>query len=174
MMKTRNTFVLSLLALALILSAVISPALAYFTDQDQATGAIPITLSGKTVIQDNYENGKKTIAIQNTKGRDVWVRMQIAVGETVKQYVVFTSGTGWTDGGDGYWYYGSPVSSSAPNNSTSIFTVDITNVPVPIPTENQELSQTEFNVSVLYETTPVQYNTDGSTKAADWNIQLKP
>ena len=171
MMKTRNTLVLSLLALALILCTVISPALAYFTDQDQATGAIPISLSGKTEIIDDFKDGKKTIAIQNLKGRDVWVRMLVDYGEN--PYVGISPGAGWEDGGDGYWYYNSPISSSPPNNATSDFIVDISGVPVPIPTENEELPQMEFNVAVLYETTPVQYKENGDpVKPANWKIPL--
>ena len=164
-MKRNSTFILSLLALALIFSAVISPTLAYFTDHEQADGTAPITLSGKTDIIDEYDNLTKKVRIQNTEGRDVWVRLLVAVGETYEPYVVLDPETGWTNGGDGYWYYGSPV--SAPN-TTSTFAVSIAGVP----TTDLDISQQQFNVSVLYETTPVQYNEDGSPKAADWNITL--
>lgn len=167
MMKTRNTLVLSLLALALILCTVISPTLAYFTDQDQATGAIPISLSGKTEIRDSYDELIKTVAIENTKGRDVWIRMVVAVGETYIDYgyVDITYGDGWTDGGDGYWYYGSPVSAGS---ATSNVIVDISK----IPTKDLDPAWTEFNVAVLYETTPVQYKADGTTQPANWDIIL--
>lgn len=164
MMKTRNTFVLSLLALALILCTVISPSLAYFTDQDQADGSITLTLSGKTDIQDDFKDGQKIIAIQNTKGRDIWVRLRVAVGETIQQYVDLIPGEGWTEQ-EGYWYYNSPIPE---NGATTNFIVDINRVP----TKDLDLAQQEFNIAVLYETTPVQYNADGSWKSADWNIQL--
>ena len=166
-MKRNSTFILSLLALALIFSAVISPTLAYFTDHEQADGTAPITLSGKTEIVDDYDpkNLTKTISIQNTEGRDVWIRLLVAVGETYESNVVLTPGEGWSKGTDGYWYYGSPV--SAPN-TTSTFAVSIAGVPM----TNLDISQQQFNVSVLYETTPVQYNEAGRPKAADWNITL--
>lgn len=162
-MKRNSTFILSLLALALILSAVISPTLAYFTDHEQADGAIPITLSGKTEVHDSYEGLKKTISIENIEGRDVWIRLLVAAGETYN--VVLTHEDGWTDGGDGYWYFGTPVSAGG---STSNFTVDISG----IPTTDLDESQQEFNVAVLYETTPVQYDENGNPMAADWNISL--
>ena len=49
-MKTKS-FVWSLLALVLILCTVLTPALAYFTANDRADGAIPVTLGSKTEIE---------------------------------------------------------------------------------------------------------------------------
>ena len=162
-MKRHSTFILSLLALALIFSAVISPTLAYFTDHEQADGTAPITLSGKTQIVDEYDNLTKTIRIQNTEGRDVWVRLLVAVGETYEPYVDLAPGN-WSKTGD-YWYYPDPISEG---NATGDFQVSIARVP----TTNLDISQQEFNVAVLYETTPVQYDENGNPMAADWNISL--
>ena len=168
MMKTRNTFVLSLLALALILSAVISPALAYFTDQDQATGAIPITLGGQTEINDTITGLEKTISIKNTEGRDVWVRLLVAVGDAENQAkLTIKPGDYWEAGGD-YWYYNDPVSEG---ETTTPFIVNLSQ----ILTDKFAETQTEFNVAVLYETTPVQYDEKGNMIKGDgiiWSVPL--
>lgn len=165
----KNTYIISILAIVLILCAAVKPALAYFTDRDWADGAIPLTLHGKTEIQDSYKDYIKTISIQNTEGRAVWIRLRIVAGVTYRDKLVLTPGNGWSDGGDGYWYYGSPVPAGG---NTTDFLVDISN----IPRDDLDISEQSFNIAAIYESTPVQYNTDGSTigtgKTADWSIKL--
>ena len=162
----RNTWILSVLALVLIVCAAVQPALAYFTDHDRADGAVPLTLTGKTEIRDDYKDYLKTIAIENTEGRPVWIRLRVLAGETYRKKLVLTPGDGWTyRNDDGCWYYGSPVPAGG---ATSSFTVDISG----IPTEDVDIAEQSFNIAAIYESTPVEYNADGSTKDANWDIQL--
>ena len=151
----RNTWILSVLALVMIACAAVQPALAYFTDHDRADGAVPLTLTGKTEIRDDYKDYLKTIAIENTEGRPVWIRLRVLAGETYRKKLILTPGEGWTDGGDGFWYYGSPVPAGG---ATSSFTVDISG----IPTEDVDIAEQSFNIAAIYETVPVMYNPDGT------------
>ena len=59
-MKRRN-FILSVLALILIVCAVISPTVAYFTANADAEGSIPISFQYRTVIEDSVVDWLKTV-----------------------------------------------------------------------------------------------------------------
>lgn len=156
----RRYLILSLLALVLVAGAAIRPALAYFTDNSEADGAVGLTLGSTTEIRESFEDWVKEVQIANTQGKPVWIRAAAYAGQT---YDLEISGTGWTQGSDGYWYYGTPV---AANNQTDILRVAIGNIPT------EDLEFVEFNVAVVYQSTPVTYNEDGTAQAADWNMIL--
>ena len=65
-------------------------------------------------------------------------------------------------GSDGYYYY-TPIVNAG--ETTTILKVLIGNVPEDVKEGD------EFNVIVIYETTPVQYREDG-TPYADWSVKL--
>ena len=65
-MKRKN-LILSIFALLLIACAVINPAVAYFTDNTNASGAIPLQFQYKTEIHEDFEDWLKTVQIENTR-----------------------------------------------------------------------------------------------------------
>ena len=154
--------VLSLLALALILIMNIPGVLAYFTGHDEADGTVPMHLGTTTRIKEEYKDWVKHVTILNEEGKPVYIRARAYVGQT---YELSVSGSGWTDGGDGWWYYGEPVEAG---KTTSALDVEILN----IPEEDVDPTKTSFNVAVVYESTPVYYGEDGTAKPADWSQKL--
>jgi hypothetical protein len=177
-MKTKS-FVWSLLALVLILCTVLTPALAYFTANDRADGAIPVTLGSKTEIQEEVTGLKKEVTIQNTEGKPVWVR---AIAYAPANIPVTVSGWGVTGGTAGVWYeYGKPLKSKSedPNNyTTTPLTVEASGLKV-VEIDGKQYIQTsdeflveDFNISVQYESTPVLYDEDGNTLPPDWDMVL--
>ena len=99
--KRRNIFLL-VVALVLVLSMTVGLTMAYFSDSTEAEGGIPVTLGGQTTIIEKQNDDNKVIQIKNTGETDVVVRVAV-YGPTEISY----SGDGWTNGGDGYYYYDS-------------------------------------------------------------------
>lgn len=138
---------------------------AYFTTYAEAKGAQEISL-GKTEITEDFSSWTKSVVITNqqaagsSNSQPVFVRVKAFSGSTYPlQYICDSN---WTPGGDGYYYY-SPVLESG--QSTSPLQVKITGVP-----EDPEQGD-NFNVVVIYESTPVLYDESGQPKA-NWNIIL--
>ena len=163
-MKQKRSYILSLLALVLILCAFIQPAWAYFTSSKEADGAVPIYFTRKTTITEDVQGLTKIVTIQNIKpenepGVYVWVRAQAHAGA---QYNLNVSGTGWTERGD-WWYYDTPV---APGGSAGAL-----NVTLVIP---EGVKPTDVvNVGVVYESTTAFYKENGiDFKPADWSAPL--
>ena len=171
-MKTKS-FVWSLLALVLILCTVLTPALAYFTANDRADGAIPVTLGSKTEIEEKVTGLKKEVTIQNTEGKPVWVR---AIAYAPANIPVTVSGWGVTGGTAGVWYeYGTPLEEG---QTTTALTVEASGLKV-VEIDGKQYIQTsdeflveDFNISVQYESTPVLYDEDGNTLPPDWDMVL--
>ena len=69
---------------------------------------------------------------------------------------------GWTDRGDGYWYYDDVLPAKA--------TTTELNIKYTFPSEDDKPE--EFNIVVIQECTPVLYKEDG-TPYADWNHVIK-
>ena len=121
----RRSYLLILLAAALVLCAAVTPALAYFTDRTRAVGSIPVTFGTKTVIDEDIDGLRKVVTIKNTGGDDpdnaepVWVRARADAGA---QYTLtVTCGAGWSAGDDGWYYYATPVevgATTSPENQT--------------------------------------------------------
>lgn len=171
----RNTFVLSLLAIALILCAVVQPALAYFTANTEANGAIPLNFHYQTKIEEYVEDFMKSVVIVNTGGdtpeeqanaEPVWVRVHAYAGGL---NLNISGGTGWYEGAEGWWYFDTPVPvQTAPENGkTTPLVVQITGIPEK-DAEGHEFDN--FNVAVVYETARVYYAEDGSPLPADWTL----
>jgi len=147
----RKSFVLSLLALVLILAAAINPALAYFTANDRADGAVPLTLGSKTVIREYVHDLTKEVTIANTEGDPVWVRAIAYSGVT---YPLSVDGWGVSGVGSGVWvYYPEPVYAG---ETTTALSVEVTDIP-----DTGEFYVPSFNVSVQYESIPVLFDEDG-------------
>ncbi|MBQ3757186.1 MAG: hypothetical protein II873_08725 [Oscillospiraceae bacterium] len=162
-MKTKRSFILSLLALVLILCAFIQPAWAYFTSSKQADGAVPISFIRRTTIKETVDELTKNVTIHNdeTSTVYVWVRARAYAGV---QFNLYVGGEGWTEDG-GWWYYGAAV---PPNGDTKPLSIRLE-----IP---EEVEPTDVvNVGVIYESITAFYNADGSFKTpnhdSDWRAE---
>lgn len=150
--------ILPLLALVLVMSLTIPPALAYFTDTTRAKGGYTIRQSATTSIDESFKNWTKSITITNTEGEPVFVRARAFAGET---FTLTYSGRNWEKRDDGWYYYSGQL---AAGQSAKVLKITISNIPDA--TENAS-----FNVAVVYESTPVQYDADGKAYA-DWDMIL--
>ena len=146
------------LALTLVLCTGVGPALAYFTDSSTAEGGIALNLGYTTTITETVTNLIKQLTIKNEEGVDVFIRARAFVGG---DYGLSVGGDNWTADGD--WYvYSLPVSAT---DSTKPLTVTVNNVPASL------IDDDSFNVAVVYESTPAQYDENG-TAYANWDITL--
>lgn len=170
----QKAWILSLLALVLIVCAMVQPALAYFTANTQADGKIPIYFERKTTIEEKVDGMHKAVTIKNTGGDHpeyavpVWVRARAYVGQEYLQYLE-VSGSGWSQGSDGWWYYAAPV---PVGESAAVLNVALVDMPVDNGVEHQFK---DVNVAVVYESITTYYNEDGTYRAhtaADWSKPL--
>jgi len=172
-MKRRN-LIISLFALLLIACAVITPAVAYFTDNTNASGATPLYFYREEQIEEKVVGLKKTITIKNTGGAHpeladpVWIRAKAAVGQTYAQYLKVDS-TGWTGPDSDDWYYWpTPV---LVGGSTGPLEVSMEGLPAPDDLTGFHISS--FGIAVTYESTTAFYDEDGvHFLDADWNATL--
>ena len=158
-MKGKYNLLLGILAVCLILSAGIGSATAYFTTYSTAEGGQLLDLGDSTKIEEQVSNWTKHLKISSDKESEpVFVRARAICGS---QYaLVYSGGDGWSDGGDGWWYYG-PILYA--EGSTTVLDVKIENIP------EDAKEGDSFNVVVYYQSTPVLYDENG-TPYADWSL----
>lgn len=157
--NTYNIFLISLAAL-LILTAGIKEAWGYFTTYAEAKGGGRISLGYETEIKEEVSTWTKTVTISNKSGsQPVYVRVKAFCGN---EFTLDYSGTNWSKGAEDYWYYNGIVYGGAAAEALS---VGINNIPA------DAKEGDEFNVVVIYESTPVRYDTAGNPYA-DWSATL--
>lgn len=156
-----KTICLSAAALVLVLSVMIGTAMAYFTTYATAEGGVTLDLGyAQTEIEEEVVNGKKQIVLNNTGDYDCYVRVKALTGDAYKDGITYTEPDGaglWTPGADGYYYYNAIV--AAGDSTTQI------DVGFVLPQEDQ----TDFNVIIIQECTPVLYDENGEAYA-DWSV----
>ena len=151
----RKTLILAALALVLVLGAGIGSTMAFFTTYTEVQGGYTAQLEMETV--ESLSDWTKHLSIaNNSNSQPVFVRARAVAGDTYA--LTYSGGDGWSDGGDGWWYYDSVVDAG---ESTPVLDIHIGNVP-----ENVK-DGTSFNVIVYTECTPVLYE-DGQP-TADWD-----
>lgn len=171
-MKKRNVF-LAVLAAGLVLTASIGSAWAYFTTYVEAEGGYTISLGDETTVEENFSAWMKSLVITSTADSEpVYVRARAFSGDsyplTYSDGEAFNEedpegkhgddgvGSGqdgfWAPNADGYYYYSKIIYGGGKTNELQ---VKIENVP-------EDVTEKEFNVVVIYETTPVQYKEDGT------------
>ena len=159
--KKRN-WLLLLLAVVLIFSASVSSAMAYFTGYTQIDGRRKIEFKGPPELHEDFKDWVKDVTITNTKGQDIFVRARAFKGDDIT--LEYDPGAGWSyNSGDGWWYYEPAL---AAGETTSVLLITIKDIPADVE------DGANFNVAVVFEATPVQYNEDGST-FADWSLKLE-
>jgi len=162
----KKSILLAALAAVLVIGAGAGAARAYFTARTEASGGAEIELGTHTIIEepDLVQDWTKNILITNDTDskQDVWVRAKaISPAQYPVQYLPSENWTETPDG-EGWLYYKLPL---APGEAAVKLKAQITGVP------EKEVTETEFNVTVLYEAVPVEYKSEGDPvyTDADWN-----
>ena len=136
------------LLVALILCSGISSAYAYFTTNVEADGSGSLELGNNTDITEEVDGLTKHIVVNNLEdSQPVFVRVQLFHGDF--GVPVSVEGKGWSNGGDGYYYFDSIVEVG---QSTSELVAGI---------QSQKDSVDNFNVIVVAESRHVVYE-DGN------------
>lgn len=161
-MRKRGNLVLLGLAGAFVLGAGACPANAYFTTYAEAQGGAAVRLGDRTEIEETCSDWTKSVVITSSPdSQPVYVRARAFCGSSYELEYSSESGK-WEQGDDGYFYYSDILYGG---ESTDVLEVRIGNVP-----EEPEDGQ-EFNVVVVYESTPVRYDADGEAYG-DWTAVL--
>jgi len=169
----RKLIVSIALAATLVCGASITPAMAYFTDNTEATGSIPIKIGTTTTIHEWYREKVKYVKIGNSEDSDspVWIRAKV---QTNIEYS--TEGadnpSNWPSSPDANdWYnYSTPVD---PGEAAEILKVQLTFPTVKSETKPGAEIGDNFNVIVVYESTPAEYDeSTQSYKAPNWDNVL--
>ena len=162
----RKSLILAALALVLVLCVSIGPAWAYFTTYAPAQGGYVIKIGDDTTILEEYENWVKSITItSDADSEPVWVRAQAFGGST---YPLNVHGENWTGPDDDGWFYYANILNGGESTQDPLI-IEINDVPVD-EADGAEAGD-NFNVVVVYESTPVQYDANGDP-FADWSISL--
>ena len=161
-MKKKNYF-LAVLVLAVILTAGVGRAWAYFTTYAKAEGGYTIQLGDRTEIREDYEEWVKHVSISNdAESQPVYIRARAFSGTMYKLQYLDDTGR-WTLGEDGYYYYGDMVKAGESTGELLIKISSADGMDVP----RGEKDGDSFHVAVIYESTPVRYDTEGNPYA-DW------
>lgn len=153
---------LVLVALALALTTILPSALAYFTDNDFWAGDLgALQLGSSTTVEEKMDGWVKEVSVTNSGAQAVFLRVKVFADVDTE----FEGGE-WTDADSNGWrYYKKPFEVNATET-----------VRVPIKSDNgytgmPELPGTDadpFEVTVVFETIPVQYDSNGNAiNAAD-------
>lgn len=165
----RYVKLLSVIAVLLTVTLSVKPALAYFTTYTEAGGTMKVSLTEETEITEpTFKEWKKEIVISNKADANVSVYVRaIAYQPANMPALDYTGSEGWTLGSDGYWYYGAAL---AGGESAKPLYVQISGIP-------EEAAEGDtFNVVVVYECIPVQYDADGNAlppAQCDWSKAAK-
>lgn len=151
-----------ILSAALLLCAAVGSAWAYFTTYAEAKGGYTISLGSKTTVEEKFSAWTKHVTVVSEDGSaPVWVRARAFYGSEYSASYSDESGK-WTPGSDGYYYYSDILNGG---ETTDELLIKIGNIP-------EDVKDSEsFNVIVVYETTPVQYDESGNAYA-DWTFKV--
>ena len=165
----RKATILAALAIVLVLCMGIAPAWGYFTDTTMASGSLKIGVKPSTDIHETYGQGVKHVTISNDADATTAVFVRARVYSSL-EYAA--AGTGWSGpDAEGWYTYADAV---APGGTTAALDVTIT-FPKVETDEDGKIKDSEYgtnyNVVVVYESTPAQYDENGQPKP-DWNLVL--
>lgn len=163
----RTAVAAAALAAVVALATTVGVTGAYFTTYAAAKGSVEISLNEKTTIDESFGSWTKHVTISNDAGADgssraVFVRAKAFSGATYP--LTYSGDANWAPGDDGYYYYYEPLN---PGEKTTVLDVRISGVPE---SEKTNIGD-NFNVVVVYETTPVLYDESGKPYA-DWSVIL--
>ncbi len=162
-MRKKTVKILTIAALLSIVIAGIGTASAYFTTYVEAKGMRQIHLGDTTTFEEDVVGTDKILTITNSKdsAKPVWVRAKAFTAAQYESGLTY-SGEGWTLK-DGYYQYDVPL---LPGKSTDpALTISIEDWP------KAEIDK-DFNVVVIYETTPAVEDGEGRYLDPDWNLKV--
>ena len=166
--KTKKNLLVAALALVVVGSVAIKPAMAYFTDTVSATKRVQISV-GADVPETHEEVAgmQKKISIANTGSYDLYIRVKAVYSSNYKAVVNASSDSKWSLGEDGYYYYSDIVKAKTADtvSATNNLILDISLA------EGAKVTDQDFNVIIVQEATKVLYDADG-TPYADWNYVI--
>lgn len=169
-MKKKTVFLLAL-SVILVTALTMNSTLAYFTTYAEAKGGYVLKLGGGPNMEEDFYSWVKRVVITND-GQPVYVRAKAFAGSDIKlEY----TGEGWgknpydqTD--DYYYYYPTDAVKGIVEQGGQTTELEIH---ITLPEKYIEPTEGDsFNVIVIYECTPVQYDEDGNP-SADWSLSLK-
>lgn len=167
MRKKTGNALLAFTAAALVLTANVGSANAYFTTYVEAQGGAVVHLGDETHIREDVDGWVKHLTVFNREGSDpVYVRARAFCGS---QYELTYAGNDWLAVDDGFYLYKGIVEGG---QTTTELTITV---------EAGE-KKNSFDVTVIYESIPVQYDESGNilqpvvngaaNTAIDWNKTL--
>lgn len=164
-MKKKNVL-LAVLAVSLTLSAGVGTAWSYFTTYAEANGGYTLKLGDKTtIVEEPPTEWTKHVSITSREDSEpVYVRVRAFCGSEYELKPNYSGSAKWNPNSDGYYYYSDIINGG---EKTEVLDIKIENIPADEDLKNGD----NFNVVVIYETTPVRYREDG-TPYADWNAGL--
>ena len=168
-----RTGLLTAAAVMLILSAVMGSAWAYFTTYATAKGSHIIHLGHHETIDEDFSKWEKQVRLElREDSQPSYVR---ARGYCADYNLSYSSESNrWFDGEDGWWYFDrvmAPIIGKDGKLKPDV--ADILHVG--IDKTGTDKDGDSFNVIIVYEAAPVQYNADGSAlkpKEIDWNSKV--
>ena len=144
-------------ALVLVGTLKVGGAMAYFTTYSTASGSVQMNMGfTQTIPHEEVDSRGKHVSVENTGDYDCFVRVR-AFAPVELSYNAPDGG--WTDGGDGYWYYNDVLQAGQTTEKEL-------NITYKFPSGDQKPE--EFNVVVIQECTPILYDEDGNAYA-DWD-----
>ena len=148
--------ILTSIAIVLVVAAGVQSSYAYFTTYAESEGGETVRLVHSEEIYEEVEDLSKSIRITNNaeKSQPVFVRARAYVGSMFEEYFSYTPDAGWSDGGDGWWYYEEVLD---PGESTSTLVAALSE----IPEELMNAYQNKVNVVVVFESTLALYEYQG-------------
>lgn len=153
----KRAAVMSAAALGLLAASSLKDASAYFTTYVSAGGSHVVNMGSQTEIHEDVSSMTKHVSVTNVSQiNDCFVRVKVFHSGVLN--VTYNDPDGlWTEGEEGYWYYG-PILPAG--QSTGILDVKIGDLP-------EDFDRDSFNVVVIQECTPVVYD-DAGNPVADW------
>lgn len=173
MMRVGKATAAALVA-GMVLYTAVGDAWAYFTTYTSASGGYAIDLGSQTQIEEDYSDHTKHLVVSNDGTRPVYVRARAFSGS--RYTLSYSSEDGrWQAGTDGYYYYSEPLPGVTEAEDGSVVSAETSELLVRIAFPEDAEEGEECNVVVIYESVPVQYDTDGNAlapQAADWTAEL--
>ena len=155
----KKSLLAALLAAALTLSVSVGSALAYFSAYtvaggERALALVPVTTITETQVDENM----KKVVVTNTGGAPCFVRVLAFPGGGVT--LGGEGGNGWrARNNEGYWLY---VPVLAPGEASGELEIPIGGLP----------ADGEFNIAVVYESTPAIYDGETGEYYTDWSLDV--
>lgn len=153
----KKTLAIASMAMILVASMSIKPAMAYFTATQEAEAKIAIEIGDSELeTEDSVTDMVKTISVKNTSSFEAYIRVKAIVASNCK--VTQKDSPNWELKDDGYYYFKNVVAAGESTDSLSLA----------IETSSNE----DFNVVIIEESTKVHYDENGNPYA-DWTYTLE-